>query len=244
MEDMSGRDRLWVALDYPTLGEAAETAGELACHVGAFKVGTELAAGQGWPKAIDEITLVGGTTFADMKLNDIPTTMVNTAKIALASEPAFINVHTLSGVEGMRAVKEASQGIAKVLGVTVLTSIEDEGVGKQNESLRMFRRRAGNQVLELASMAYDAGLDGLICSPKEISLIRKNSIFNSMILATPGIRPSWAQANDQKRFMTPKEAIERGGNIVIVGRPVTSSPLPGGKVEAAQSIVHELAEAA
>jgi len=156
-ETLSPQDRLWVALDFPIIEQAIPTIEEVGEDVGAFKVGTQLAAGRGWPEPLKMVHEAKGRPFADMKLNDIPNTMVETAKVAFEGNPAFVNIHTLSGVEGMTKVREAadSRGI-KVLGVTVLTSISDEK--DNNESFRMFRRNTPAQVVALGRMALEAGL--------------------------------------------------------------------------------------
>jgi len=159
----------------------------------------------------------------------------------------MFNVHTTGGVEMMMAAFRATEneasrlGIArpKVLGVTVLTSIDQETM---NQELRI-PGSVEDQVVHLAKLADEAGLDGVIASPNEIEAIR-NSVSREMLVVTPGVRPDWAAAQDQRRTMTPHEAILRGASYLVIGRPITAPPPEiGSPMDAAKRIVEEIAAA-
>lgn len=240
-ETLSATDRLWVALDYEDIDAAQPVIDGVAEQVGAFKVGTEIAARNGWYEPIHRIHERNGNVFADTKLHDIPATVGKTARAVMeCGAPAFINMHTTSGSESMEAMVETIAEYdkrTKVLGVTALTSLSREEIlDIYNEPFHTeFVRKMGHKALE-------SGLDGLICSPQELETIRDDTALDNLLLATPGVRPKWAAKNDQTRITTPRQAIEMGGDYVIVGRPITQSPLEGGPQEAADRIVEELKE--
>lgn len=241
-EKLSAEERVWVALDYSSVEEADLVLGAVANRIGAFKIGTEIAARQGWKKPIEYIHQKGGQVFADTKLNDVPTTTGKTASIILENSPEFINIHTSSGMESMKALtesvsKNSKEPYTKTLGVTALTSLSEQ------EIQEIFGRNHTEAVKHMGRMALQSGLDGLICSPQEIPVIRNDEELDGLVLATPGVRPQWANKNDQQRVTTPREAIEMGGNYVIIGRPITQSPLEGGPEESVARIVSEIAEA-
>jgi len=219
--------RLIVALDFPTLPEAMTVAEKLTGTAAMFKVGLELFSAEG-PAALRGVADVGAPVFYDSKLLDIPNTIAAAAAGITAARVAMFNLHIVGGPEMMRAAVQGATRKAQeleierplVLGVTVLTSINEEGLRETGVT-----RPLREQVVALARMAQDAGLDGVIASPHEIAVI-KDACGQSFLVVTPGVRPTWASADDQKRVMTPREAAEAGADYIVVGRPITRAEDP------------------
>ncbi len=235
LEPKTAPDRLWVALDFPSFYRAGQIVYQIASMVGMFKVGTTLAGDRGWAEPINAVHKMGAEVFADMKLDDKTETIIDSAHQALKAKPKVISVHTTSGTEGMIWAREAAHRAgAFILGVTVLTNLSD------TESERIFGKNVQAAAHDLGRLALEAQLDGLICSPHEVAMFRSDSAFDDMKLATPGVRPQWAPAYDQLRIMTPKQAIEAGSDYLIIGRPITKSPLLGGATEAVMRISKEI----
>ncbi|MDI6782809.1 MAG: orotidine-5'-phosphate decarboxylase [bacterium] len=231
---------LIVALDTPDEMKVKRLVDQLALYVGAFKVGLELYTAVG-PSIIRYIQNTGGKVFLDGKFHDIPNTVDGAAAAATRHRVWMFNVHCCGGLAMMQAAVHAAKDTASqsnipkpiILGVTILTSIDttilNQEIGIQKD--------IKSQVVHFALLAREAGIDGVVASPKEIIPIRE-AFGNDFIILTPGIRPSWAAAaQDQKRIMTPKDAIQAGANYLVVGRPITQSPNP---VEAAQRILDEI----
>jgi len=226
------KDRILVALDVSTAVEARRLVKQLIGYVGGFKVGLELITAIGAPDAIRCVQAFGESCFFDGKFCDIPNT-VGAASRAVAGQDVWaFNLHASCG---KKAVREAMDncGRSLVLGVTVLTSLGDE-------CQSIFGQPAAEKVLQFAGMLNGEGAHGIICSAQEIKLIRDNPAFDEMILVTPGIRPIGADQNDQARIMTPKAAIEAGGDYLVIGRPITQASEPA---EAAKLIAREIEEA-
>jgi orotidine-5'-phosphate decarboxylase len=224
------RDRLIVALDFPTVAEAEAMGRRLAGRVGMVKVGLELLHAEG-PDAVRRLAGAGHRVFCDCKLHDIPNTVAAAARALAATGAAMLNVHVAGGAEMMRAAKEAAPGVL-VIGVTVLTSLDQDdlsalGVGRPLEE----------QVSHLARVAQEAGLDGVVASAREIRAVRE-ACGPDFLIVTPGIRPRSAAADDQKRVAAPREAIQAGADYIVVGRPITRSRDPAG---AAEAVVKEMA---
>lgn len=240
----SAHQRIIVALDVPTELEALELVRTLKGHVGLFKIGLELLTSEG-VGIVQKVAALGGKVFYDGKFNDIPNTVAGASRATTRLAVRMFNVHTMGGVEMMRVGLEAAKdeasklGIERplVLGVTILTSIDQAMMNKQ-------LRISGDieaQVVHLAKLAENAGLDGVIASPQEIIAIRQN-VLNPILVVTPGVRPNWAVAQDQKRVMTPGEAIENGASYVVIGRPITKPPAGiGTPVDAAKRVSEEIA---
>ena len=171
--------------------------------------------------------------FIDLKFHDIPNTVAGAVKAACARfAPAYLNVHASGGMEMMRAAKEACAAGTKLLAVTVLTSMDDaelERIGQHTPSIE--------QVKKLAHLSSEAGLDGLVCSALEVESLRF-TYDPAFVLMVPGIRPPGAEHDDQKRIMTPKQALEKGATHLVIGRPITSAADPAA---AAAAIVNEIA---
>lgn len=230
---LAASERLIVALDVRSLDEAKAMADKLIPAVKIFKIGLGLFTLCG-PRAIEMVREKGGKVFLDLKFHDIPNTIASAVKSASDLGVFMLNVHTLGGSEMMRKAAEAVKGKAerpKILGVTVLTSMDQKainevGIGKSVEE----------EVLNLAVMAKDAGLDGVVASPHEISAIRKK-LGKDFIIVTPGVRPVWSEKGDQKRIATPAEAIKAGADYIVVGRPIIEADNPA---EAGRRIIEEM----
>ena len=233
------RQRLIVALDLADAGRAEALATGLAPEVGMFKVGKQLFVNAG-PDVVRMIHGLGGEVFLDLKFHDIPNTVAAAAVEAARLGVKLFNVHASGGREMMRqtaaAVAETceKEGLRRpsVLGVTVLTSLDGADLEAQG-----IRGDVAGQVVRLAGMTREAGLSGVVCSAREVADIRR-ACGESFLLVTPGIRPAGQQAGDQKRVMTPGDAVRAGIDYIVVGRPITGADDP---IEAARSVVAEMA---
>jgi len=219
------------ALDVPTAEAALKLAEQIAPTIGAFKIGGELFTSAG-PDIVKKIRATGASIFLDLKFHDIPNTVAKAVASAVRLDVQMLTVHTSGGLEMMRAAEKSAQDTAKsldqpplVLGVTVLTS-------SNNETLAEIGCEADTekQVLRLAQLAVKSGLRGLVCSPLEIAILRK--ILPAHIqLVTPGIRTGAEKADDQKRTLTPLEAITAGANWLVIGRPIYAAENPRAAAE-------------
>ncbi len=235
---MKDRGKLIVALDVDTKEKAVSLVEKLREYVGIFKIGSELFTSCG-PDVITEVKNNGCEVFLDLKFHDIPNTVARSAIAAVRSGALIFNVHALGGADMM---KKAAEAVAKesrelkiekpkIIAVTVLTSMDENSLKKIGIDDNM-----ETQVLRLAKLARESGMDGVVASPSETSLIRK-SIGKDFLIVTPGVRPSWAAVNDQKRIAAPKEAIENGADFIVVGRPITEAADP---VSAAKKVLEEI----
>jgi orotidine-5'-phosphate decarboxylase len=232
---VSARDRLCVALDFDDGNAARSLARRLRGRCGWFKVGLELFVSEG-PALVSAIAREG-RVFLDLKLHDIPNTVAGAARAAAKTGAAMINVHASGGREMMAAARDAVAGIEaearpKVIAVTLLTSIGPEAIADLP-----FDGSPSGVALRLAALAAEAGLDGVVCSAAEIAAVRA-AHGPDFLAVVPGIRPSGADAGDQKRIATPAAAIGAGASILVVGRPITRAADPEAAVEA---IVAEMA---
>jgi orotidine-5'-phosphate decarboxylase len=214
---MELKDRIIVALDVDSLDKAGLLVEMLAPHVGCFKVGLELLTAVGAPMVVDFVHSLGGQVFFDGKFDDIPNTVGKASKTVAAMDVKMFNVHASAGIEAMQAAVD-NKGHSLVLAVTVLTSLDE------NNASLIFGTSVKAKVLQLARDAQIAGCDGIICSPQELEFLGRQKELASMIKITPGVRPNWADVGDQKRVMTPLEAIKAGATAVVVGRPITEPP--------------------
>ena len=223
----SVKDRLIVALDVPDRDSALRLVEQLSGAVGMFKIGSQLFTAEG-PQLVREVVASGERVFLDLKFHDIPNTVAGAVESAARLAVSILNVHTLGGSEMMRAAAHAvgDRGLMwitrpAVLGVTVLTSMDrtdlaDVGI---TSDLRA-------EVVRLATLARDSGLDGIVASPHEIRLIRECITAERFIILTPGIRPAWSEQRDQKRIAAPADAIREGADFIVIGRAITDSPDP------------------
>jgi orotidine-5'-phosphate decarboxylase len=238
MTSIPPKDRIFVALDTQDLGKAAGWAQALAGQVGGLKIGKEFFAAQG-PDGVRAVA-GGEPLFLDLKFHDIPNTVAGAIRAVVHLRPFVVNVHASGGRAMMQAAGEAAREAAEdlevtrplVLGVTVLTSLDEADLDEVGQ-----RGPARDQTLRLANLARDSGLDGVVCSPREIAALR-TACGPDFLLVVPGIRPTWAAAGDQKRIMTPAEALGAGADYLVVGRPITGAADP---LAAARRLVEELA---
>jgi len=233
------KNPLIVALDVDTGEEAAGLVDGLGPYAGGFKVGMQLYYGAG-PEAVRKLREKNVPFFVDLKLHDIPNTVAGAARALTRLGASILNVHAAGGGAMMRAAAEAARdeaakaGIHRplVVAVTVLTSIDQE----------VFNQEVGiggpiqDRVVAWALLAREAGLDGVVASPREIAAVREVCGPDFAII-TPGVRPAGAAKGDQKRTMTPGEAVRLGATHLVVGRPVTAAPDP---VEAAKTVLEEI----
>ena len=209
-----------LAVDTSSLEEAKLLALKLKDHIGGIKIGMEFFNSFG-PEGIKVIQKFNIPIFLDLKLHDIPATVYKTVSTLLTLNPAIINVHASGGSEMMRAAsrarKDSNNKNTKIIAVTMLTSLDDNDLKEVGFSIT-----SNELVLSLAKLAKDSGLDGIVCSAREISTIRE-AIGKDFLLVVPGIRPEDNKLNDQKRTMTPKGAISEGADLLVIGRPITQS---------------------
>ncbi|HKO58779.1 MAG TPA: orotidine-5'-phosphate decarboxylase [Thermoanaerobaculia bacterium] len=213
---MQSRDRLIVAVDLSEREEILRLVDELRGAVGMFKLGLQAFVANG-PSIVREVVGRGEKVFLDLKLHDIP----NTAKHAVAEASglgaAMLTVHAAGGEAMLRACAEAAPSELLVLGVTVLTSLDEPELAQIG-----FAGTAVENAVRLAKLAQRAGLRGVVASPLEIQAIRA-ACGEDFVIVTPGIRPEGSDAGDQRRTLTPAEAIAAGASYIVVGRPITAA---------------------
>ncbi len=237
--ELTAREKLVLALDVDDFKKAEELVGKLSNYVGVFKIGNQLFTAEG-AKVVNMVNERGGKVFLDLKFHDIPNTVARAAEVATELGVYIFDVHISGGYEMMKTAAEASKkislilGIRKplILGVTLLTSINQEILEKDLG----ITRRLEEQVVHLAKLAKIAGLDGVVASSWEIKEIRK-ACGEDFVILTPGIRPTVKSFDDQKRVMTPQEAIKLGSDFLVIGRPIRNASNP---VEAAKEILREM----
>lgn len=221
---------VFVALDTPEVKTALHLAQAVAPHVGGLKVGLEFVSANG-PEGIRAIVALGRPVFLDVKLHDIPTTVAGAVRALSHLGVAIINIHTSGGRAMMQAAKEAAGSRAKIIGVTILTSLDDDDMNEVG-----FAADAPSQALRLAKLARESGLDGVVCSAHDLAAIR-GACGADFLTVVPGSRPAGSAMNDQKRVLTPAGARDAGADILILGRPVTAAADPA---QAARAVAAEL----
>lgn len=230
---MSASEKLILALDVSERDYALELVDRFRDYIGIFKVGHELYT-SGGPRIVEDIHKRGKRVFLDLKYHDIPNTVSKAAIAATKLGVHMFNLHASGGLEMMKVCRERVVEVClkenlsrpKILGVTVLTSISRE-VLRDELGIQHGMR---THVRHLASLALKAGLDGVVASGREVEVI-KNHCGEGFLIVTPGIRPSWTPPDDQKRTMTPKEAIREGSDYLVVGRSILQQPDPIKAVE-------------
>lgn len=231
----SAAERLIVALDLAEAQAAAALAGRLAGAVGLVKVGLELFVAEG-PAGVARVAEAGLPVFLDLKLHDIPNTVAGAVRSAARLGAAMLTLHAAGGAAMIAAAREAAERAAGprplLLAVTVLTSLE----GPDLDAIGL-SGPAETAVLRLARLALAAGADGLVCSPREVAALRA-AFGPAPVLVVPGIRPAGCAADDQRRTMTPTEAVAAGADWLVIGRPITRTPDP---LAAAHAIAISLA---
>lgn len=230
------RKKIIFALDVETLAEAVSWAGRLAPYVGMFKVGKQLFTACG-PAVVEAIRESGGEVFLDLKYHDIPNTVAMAILEAARLGVKLCNLHALGGYEMMAkttallAEKFPAYARPKVLAVTILTSANEETLREVGIDLPV-----RDMVVRLARLAQKAGIDGVVASPLEVPLIRA-ACGSDFLVVTPGVRPAFSATDDQKRIMTPAEAVASGADYLVIGRPIAAAPDP---VRAAEMIIEEI----
>lgn len=235
------KEKIIVALDVETANEAREIIRELGDTVGAYKIGLQLFTAEG-AKFVREMVEAGNKIFLDVKYHDIPNTVAKASVEAARLGVWMFNLHALGGGEMMcRTINDVREVCEKenieqpkIIAVTILTSSSQETlseIGIENE--------VESQVLKLAKLTAESGLDGVVASPHEAAKIRAEISNKDFLIVTPGIRPAFSVADDQKRITTPHEAIKFGTDYLVIGRPITAAK---NRLEAVEKIVQELAE--
>lgn len=224
---------IYAALDTTDAAKAGALAGEIRDAVGGIKLGLEFFAANG-PEGVRQAASAGLPVFLDLKLHDIPNTVARAVAALVPLGPAIMTIHAGGGAAMMRAATEAAAesadkaGLAKpaIVAVTVLTSLDSADLahmGVDGDTL--------SQAVRLAALAQGSGLDGVVCSPREVAAIRAEC-GDDFLLVVPGIRPDGAGADDQKRIMTPHQAVCQGADILVIGRPITRAADPAGAAAA------------
>lgn len=226
---MQAKDRIILALDVDTENQALSLVEQLSPTIGVFKVGMQLYNSCG-PQIVEKIHEAGGKVFVDLKFHDIPNTVAAAGKVLTRLGCYMFNVHAAGGREMMSQLVKGVQEEAALkkinppltLAVTVLTSISQSQL---ENDMFITDKSVEDTVVTWAMMAQECGINGVVCSPQEITAIR-NACGKDFKIVTPGIRPSWSAANDQKRITTPKDALTMGADYMVIGRPITAADNP------------------
>lgn len=236
---MTISDRLIVALDVDRRGEALNLVERLSGRAGCFKIGSRLFTAEG-PRLVEEMVAAGAPVFLDLKYHDIPSVVAEACLVAAQLGVSILTLHTLGGFEMMAAAARRvgewrrSSPLTRPLlaGVTILTSMNTGALVRCG-----IERDLPDMVLRLARLSFDSGLDGVVASPQELDLLRAQAPASLKII-TPGVRPVGTDAGDQQRTLTPSEALQRGADYLVIGRPITHAPDP---VVATDRILEEMA---
>jgi len=227
---MTAADKIIVALDVATKENALELVKQLRDQISFFKIGLQLYTAEG-PEIVRAVLSTGAKVWLDIKLYDIPNTVARAVESANNLGVHMLTIHLSGGSEMIQAATAARANNMLLLGVTVLTSATEQTLREIG-----IAGKVDDQVLRLAKLGVEAGIDGVVASPHEIKKLRME--FGDKIkIAVQGIRPAWAEPGDQKRFMTPREALEAGADYIGIGRPITAHPQPS---EAVAKILQEL----
>jgi orotidine-5'-phosphate decarboxylase len=234
-----GPGGILVALDTTDLGVAKGWAHATRGAAAGVKIGLELFNARG-AAGVAEIAALGAPVFLDLKFHDIPNTVAGAVRAVAPLKPMILNLHASGGAAMMRAARDAADEAAgklgvtppKLIAVTVLTSLDDADLAEVGQTAV-----ASDQVRRLAALTKACGLDGVVASPHEIAMLRRD-LGPDFLLVIPGVRPSWSAAGDQKRLMEPRQAMDSGADYLVIGRPITGAPDPA---EAARRIAQEIA---
>ncbi len=223
---MTTPNPIFCAVDTADLSRACDLALAIGPYVGGIKLGLEFWNSFGAPGVAEVMARAPRLRlFLDLKLYDIPNTVAGAVRALENVEFDILTVHASGGADMMRAARDAAPGHAAVVGVTVLTSMDDDDLRATG-----FAHDAKTQVARLAALAQDAGLDGIVCSPHEVAARRGD--WTDGLFVVPGIRPAGAAVGDQKRVMTPAEAMQAGAGILVIGRPITGADDPAAAAKA------------
>ncbi|MEY4160562.1 MAG: orotidine-5-phosphate decarboxylase [Pseudomonadota bacterium] len=216
---------IYLALDVPRLDAAIDLARKVRGHVGGLKLGLEFFCAHGH-HGVHEMAHVGLPIFLDLKLHDIPNTVAAAMQAIHMLEPAIVTVHAAGGRAMMEDAKAAAGEHTKVVAVTVLTSLDGSDLAAMGVA-----GQPQDQVLRLADLAQEAGLDGIVCSGHEVGEVHKR--WKNGYFVVPGLRPADGHQGDQKRIVTPRQARDSGASVLVIGRPISRADDP---VAAARAI--------
>jgi orotidine-5'-phosphate decarboxylase len=214
--------KIIVALDYPDAEQALLLVNQLTPDLCRLKIGKELFTSAG-PQLIETVQDKGFQVFLDLKFHDIPNTVAKACEAAARLGVWMVNVHALGGKKMMQAAREAVDKFEqrpRLIAVTILTSMDEQDISEVG-----LHGAPGDNVMSLARLAKDSGIDGVVCSPKEVAQLRQQ-LAGDFLLVTPGVRPQGASQDDQKRTMTPKQALQSGASYLVIGRPITKADDP------------------
>lgn len=242
MMNDSVKERLIVALDVESAGKALELYARLRDHAGMFKIGMQLFTAAG-PQVVRDLVAAGARIFLDLKFHDIPNTVAAAGVEAARLGVSMFNVHALGGTEMMRRTREAVTEVSEreglkrpvLIGVTVLTSADAAALAEA-----CLPSDPEELVERLSRLVQMSGLDGVVASPREIALVRAVAGQSKFLIVTPGVRRAGAAAHDQKRIMTPAEAVHAGADYLVMGRAILEADEPE---RAAAKIIEEMAQA-
>ncbi len=220
---------VYVAIDTPLLDDALDLVRKVKAHVGGVKLGLEFFCANGH-HGVHEVQKLGLPIFLDLKLHDIPNTVAKAMQAINTLEPAIVTIHASGGRAMMEDAKAAAGSHTKVVGVTVLTSLDDHDLSRVGVP-----DDPHTQVERLAALAQEAGLDGIVCSGQEVKSARK--AWKDGFFVVPGLRPAGSSTADQKRIVTPRQARDDGASVLVIGRPITKAEDPDA---AARAIVGTL----
>jgi orotidine-5'-phosphate decarboxylase len=223
-------DKIIVALDVPTRKDALNLVDQLRDQISFFKIGLQLYTAAG-PEIVREVLARGVRILLDLKLHDIPNTVAKAVESVDKLGVQMLTIHLSGGIEMIRAAIAARRGAMSILGVTVLTSVNE-----QTLSAIGIDDKIENQVLRLAGLGVALGIDGLVASPHEVKMLR-GEFGDGIEIVVPGIRPSWSEPHDQRRTMSPRQALYAGADYLVIGRPIIAHPDPR---EAVAKILEEL----
>jgi orotidine-5'-phosphate decarboxylase len=209
---------IFVAIDTPDLNRATEILRAVAEHAGGVKLGLEFFCANG-PDGARRIAEIGLPLFLDLKLHDIPNTVGKAVEALAPLSPAVLTVHAAGGRAMLAEAKAAAPAATKVIGVTVLTSLDSADLADAGVS-----GSPAQQVERLAALARDSGIDGIVCSGAEVGAAK--AAWPDGTFVVPGVRPEGSDVADQKRVVTPRQALDDGASILVIGRPITAAPDP------------------
>jgi orotidine-5'-phosphate decarboxylase len=224
-------DKIIVALDVATKGKALDLVEELRDEISFFKIGLQLYTAEG-PEIVRAVLATGSKVWLDLKLHDIPNTVARAVESASHIGVQMLTIHLSGGTEMIRAAIGARTNDIMILGVTVLTSATEQTLREIG-----IIDKLDDQVLRLARLGVEARIDGVVASPHELKKLR-TEFSDKIKIVVPGVRPSWSEAGDQKRVMTPREAIEAGADYLVIGRPIIAHQHPR---EAVARILEDIA---
>lgn len=218
---------IFVAIDTPDLARARSIASAVRPHAGGVKLGLEFFSANG-PAGVRQIAALGTPIFLDLKLHDIPNTVAKAIEALAPIAPAVLTVHAAGGRAMLEAAKAAALPRTRIVAVTVLTSLDEGDLANAGVT-----GSPADQVRRLAALAQASGLDGIVCSGAEVAGVR--AAWPSGYFVVPGVRPEGAEAGDQKRVVTPRQALADGASMLVIGRPITGAPDPAGAIRAIAS---------